>query len=124
MSGPVDLGQTYRYRFTVKDSNGALANAGTVAATVTLPDGTTAAASVSTPSTGVYDISYTTTQTGLHNLSGSATGGVLSSEFDKWEDSFTVETPLRMFVGVDEVMAHLRATGSSITDADREQLRW
>lgn len=124
MSGPVDQGQTYRYRHLVKDSSGNLANAGTVVVTVTLPDGTTAAPTVSNTSTGVYDIAYTTTQSGKHDLSGSATGGILGTEFDVWEDAFVVEQPLRMFIGVDEASSHLRATGVITTDADREQLRW
>jgi hypothetical protein len=124
VSGPVDQGQTYRYRHTVKDSSGTLANAGTVVVTITLPDGTTTAPTVVNSSTGVYDIAYTTVQTGKHDVSGSVTGGVLGTEFDVWEDSFTVEQPLRTFVGVDEASAHLRAQGVITTDADREQLRW
>jgi hypothetical protein len=124
VTGSVDLGQTYRYRQTVKDANGVPANAGTVTVTITLPDGTTTAPTVVNSSTGIYDIAYTTTQSGLHNLFGSATGGVLSSEFDKWEDSFTVETPGRIFIGLDEASQHLRAAGIITTDADREQLRW
>jgi hypothetical protein len=124
MSGPVDLGQTYRYRQTVKDAAGALANAGTVTLIITLPDGTTASPAAVNSSTGIYDFSYTTTQAGLHYVSGSATGGVLSAEFDKWEDSFTVETAGQMFVSVDEAAAHLRASGVITSEADREQLRW
>jgi hypothetical protein len=101
-----------------------LANAGTVTVTITLPDGTTATPTVVNSSTGVYDIAYTTTQAGKHDVSGSATGGVLGTEVDVWEDAFVVEQPLRMFVGVDEASSHLRANGLITTDADREQLRW
>ena len=113
MSGPVDLGQTYRYRHTVTNVAGAPANAGTVTATVTLPDGTSVSPNVVNSSTGVYDIAYTTTQAGLHQLSGAATGGVLGPEVDVWGDAFTVEPAGRMLVGVDEASAHLRPPGSS-----------
>jgi hypothetical protein len=124
VSGPVDQGQTYRYRQTVSDSNGNPANAGTVVVTITLPDLSTTAPAVVNSSTGVYDIAYTTSQVGLHNLKGSATGGVLGSETDVWEDAFTVEEPKRIFIGLDEASNHLRAGGIITTDADREQLRW
>lgn len=123
MSGPVDVGQTYRYRYTVRDAAGVPANAGTVTVTITLPDGTTATPGVVNSATGVYDIAYTTVQSGLHSLYGSATGGVLGTEFDKWEDAFTVERAGQMIVGVDEASSHLRAQGIITSDADREQLR-
>lgn len=100
------------------------ANAGTVTFIVTLPDGTVAAPAMSSPSTGVYDIAYTTTQAGLHQLRGSATGGVLGSEYDFWTDAFTAEEPARMLIGVDETLAHLRAQQVITADVDREQLRW
>src|SRR4249919_3306424 len=124
MTGPVDLGQTYRYRQTVKDSAGVLANAATVAVTITLPDLTSATPAVVNSSTGVYDIAYTTTQVGLHQLRGSATGGILGSEFDFWTDAFVAEEPARLLIGVDELSSHLRAQGILTSDADREQLRW
>ena len=124
MTGQTDLGQTFRYRQTVKNSSGALANAGTVTFTVTLPDGTSATPAVVNTSTGLYDIAYTTTQAGLHQLRGSATGGVLGSEFDFWTDSFVAEEPARMLIGVDELSAHLRAQNVLTSDPSREQLRW
>lgn len=124
MSGPVDQGETYRYRQTVKDSSGVAANAGTVTFTVTLPDGTLATPAVANSGTGLYDIAYTTTQAGLHQLRGSATGGVLGSEYTFWNDAFTAEEPARLLIGVDDTLAHLRAQGVITGDADREQLRW
>jgi hypothetical protein len=124
VSGPVDQGQTYRYRQTVKDIAGVPANAGTVTFTITLPDGTLANPAVVNTSTGVYDIAYTTVQVGLHQIRGSATGGVLGSEFDFWTDAFTAEEPARLLIGVDEMSSHLRAQGVLTSDSDREQLRW
>lgn len=120
----IDQGQTYRYRQTVKDSAGVLANAGVVTFTITLPDNTTATPAVVNTGTGLYDIAYTTTQVGLHQLRGSATGGTLGSEFDFWTDAFTAEEPARLLIGVDETLSHFRAQGVITGDADREQLRW
>jgi hypothetical protein len=124
VSGPTDLGQTYRYRQTITDAAGTPADAGTVVVTITKPDGSTATPTVGHAGVGLYDIAYLTTMAGTHNLSGSATGGVLGTEVDVWEDVFTVETPLRMFISVDEASAHLRAAGVITSSADREQLRW
>lgn len=124
MSGPVDQGQTYRYRQTVKNSSDVLANAGTVTFTVTLPDGTLATPAVVNSGTGLYDIAYTTTQAGLHQVRGSATGGTLGTEYDFWTDAFTAEEPARLLIGVDDTLSHLRAQGVITGDADREQLRW
>jgi hypothetical protein len=95
-----------------------------VVVTITLPDLTTTTPGVVNSATGVYDIAYTTTQVGLHNVKGSATGGILGTEFDVWEDVFTVEEPKRQIIGLDEASNHLRAAGIITSDADREQLRW
>lgn len=124
MSGPIDDDQTYRYRFPVRDANGALADAGTVDVTITLPDGTTASPLPVHSGTGIYDIAYTTSQPGLHIVRTVATGGVLGTEVDVWEDAFVTEEHGRVFIGVDEAIDHLRAQGVITTDVDREQMRW
>lgn len=124
MSGPVDLGQTYRYRYPVTDSAGAPADAGSVTVAVTLPDGTTVVPTVVHSGVGLYDIAYTTVVAGGHHLRGTATGGIFGTEADVFEDAFVVEAPLRMFVGLDEAFAHLRAGAIIVTTVDREQLRW
>lgn len=124
MSGPVDQGQTWRYRHLVRDSAGVLVNAGTVTVTITLPDATTASPAVVNSATGTYDIAYLTTQAGLHQISGQASGGILGSEIDVWQDVFSVETPGRAYIGVDEASASLRGSVTITGSADREQLRW
>jgi hypothetical protein len=125
MSGPVDLGQTWRYRQTVTDDTGTPADAGTVTAVITLPDGTSSGTLTLTHAgTGLYDLAYATTLAGLHTLRTTATGGVLAAQVDVWEDVFTVETAGGAFVAVDEAAAHLRAAGIITSAADREQLRW
>ena len=123
MTGPIDKDQTYRYRFPVKDSAGVLTNAGSVTVTLTLPDGTTTSPTVVNSSTGIYDIAYTTSQAGLHRVHAVATGGVLGTETDVWEDAFVAEESGRLFIGVDEALAYLRAQSVITDDIDREQMR-
>jgi hypothetical protein len=124
VSAPLELGETYQYRHTVTDIAGIPANAGTVAVTITLPDGTTATPSVVPNGTGIYDFDYLTTQVGRHTLLGSATGGTLGSATEKFDDTFNVEQPGRFLVGFDDARTQLRAVSTITTLADREQLRW
>ena len=53
-----DLGDPVALSVTVRDAAGALANAGAMTLTVTLPDGTTATPTISNPSTGTYTATY------------------------------------------------------------------
>lgn len=53
--------------------------AGTVAATVRLPDGTTSAGSVSNVSTGRYRVDYTTTQAGEHRIEWAVSGAAIAA---------------------------------------------
>jgi hypothetical protein len=124
MSAPLEQGETYQYRQTVADSAGVLANAGTVTATITLPDGTTSSPTVVNSGTGLYDFDYLTAQVGRHTLLGSATGGTLGSATEKFDDTFNVEEPGRFLIGFDDARTQLRATTTITTLADREQLRW
>ena len=71
-----DLGDVATLAVQIKDSTGTLANAGALAATITLPDGTTTTPTVSNPSTGNYQISYITTQLGRHGIRWVATGAI------------------------------------------------
>jgi hypothetical protein len=123
VTGSISDGQTFRYRFPVKNSLGVLADAGTVTVTITLPDGTTATPAVVNPATGLYDIAYLITMPGLHQVHCEATGGVLGTEVDVWEDSFVAEPPSLSFIGVDEAINHLRAENVLTADANREKIR-
>lgn len=124
MSAPLEQGESYQYRFTVYDSSGAPADAATVTATITLPDGTPTSPTVTHSGLGLYDIDYTTVQTGRHVLLGDATGGVLASDHEKFEDVFNVEIPGRYLISLDDAITALRATATITTIADRQQLRW
>lgn len=81
-----DLGAVVPLGTTVRDSTGALANAGNMAVTVTLPDGTTTTVGSVTPaSTGVYAYDYPTTLAGRHAVRWVATGlnaGAYTDVFD------------------------------------------
>lgn len=122
MSAPIELGETYQYRHTVTDSTGAVGTA-TVTATVTLPDGTPVNPTVSNTGVGLYDVDFLTTQPGRHVVSGSATGGILGTAVEKFDDVFHVEPPGRMLIGYDDAVSELRASAVITSIPDREQLR-
>jgi hypothetical protein len=70
-----DLGDVVPLGTTVEDAAGALANAGNMALTITLPDASTVtAATVAPTSTGTYAYDYATTQAGRHTARWVATG--------------------------------------------------
>src|SRR4029078_8544822 len=69
-----DLGDVVPLRVEIRDTAGALANAGSVAVTVTAPDETSTTPSVGNTSTGVYTATYTPTQIGRHRVRWVATG--------------------------------------------------
>jgi len=124
VSAPIELGENYQYRHTIYDATGVAADAGTVTVTVTLPDGTTATPTVTHSGTGLYDIDYLTAQTGRHTILGDATGGVLGTDHEKFDDAFHVELAGRMLISLDDAVTHLRATATITSIADRQQLRW
>lgn len=107
-----DLGDVVALAVEIRDAAGALANAGSIALTVTLPDGTTASVSTANPSTGTYTANYTPTVAGVYGALWVATGANASAH----RDSFTVlpaEVPL---VSLDDVKARL-----NITDTDNDE---
>lgn len=83
---PYDLGAQVPLGTEVRDSAGALANAGAMALTLTLPDSTTVSVSPVAPaSTGVYAYDYATVQPGRHTVRWLATGinaGAYTDVFD------------------------------------------
>jgi hypothetical protein len=88
---PFDLGAVVPLGTTVKDSAGALANAGSMAVTIGLPDGTSSTVSPVAPtSTGVYGYDYATVQVGRHTVRWVATGvnaGAYTDSFDVRESA-------------------------------------
>ncbi len=88
-----DIGDVVTLTLTVRDpATGDLANAGSAALVVTLPDATTASVTPTNPSTGSYVGAYTTTVAGRHPYQWTTSGanaGVLVDVFDVY-DSTTV----------------------------------
>lgn len=106
----IDLGDVVPLTWQVKDGSGALANAGAVTLTVTLPDGTTASPSVTNPTTGNYTASYTPTLAGRHTVRWLATGANASA----YSDALTVIDQAELgLVGLDDVKRHLNITSTS-----------
>ncbi|QIJ62551.1 hypothetical protein [Streptomyces sp. JB150] len=83
---PFDLGDVVPLGTTVRDGSGNLANAGSMALTLTLPDNTTVSVNPVTPvSTGTYQYDYATVQPGRHVVRWVATGinaGAYTDVFD------------------------------------------
>ncbi|MCP2339167.1 hypothetical protein [Actinomadura rupiterrae] len=101
-----DLGEVVPLSVTIRDATGALANAGSVTVTITLPDGTAAGpTTVSAASTGVYNYDYPTTLSGRHVVRWLATG----SNAGAWTDVFEVlATDPGQLVSLAETKAELR----------------
>lgn len=100
----IDLGDQVPLSVEIRDQAGALANAGAVACTVTLPDGTTTAVPTANPSTGTYTATYTPTVPGPHGWRMVATGTNASS----FVDVFTVIDPATLgVIGLPDLKGHL-----------------
>lgn len=114
----IDLGDTVALAAECRDAAGALANATTVALTVTLPDGTTVTPAPANPPlvTGKYTHPYVTTLKGRHTARWTFTGGVPDQV---WTDTFEVEAsdPLTV-VSLDAVKKHLNIPLTTTTHDD------
>lgn len=81
-----DLGELVPLSVTIRDAAGTPANATSVTATITLPDGTTASSGAVAPTTqGVYDYDYATVQAGRHAVRWVATGANAGAYTDVFE---------------------------------------
>lgn len=81
-----DLGDPVGLSVNIRDTAGALANAGAVTLTITLPDGTTASPTVTNSATGTYTATYTPAAAGRFAVKWLATGTNASA----FADDFTV----------------------------------
>lgn len=115
------LGDVVPLSVTIKDAAGDPADAGAVALTVTLPNGTTDVTSNITPtSTGVYDHDYPTTQPGVHQVRWVATGLNASA----YDDVFSVDpADGGSFISLAELKRHLKKDPTK-TDDDAELLEF
>jgi hypothetical protein len=115
-----DLGDVAALGVTITDAAGAPANATTVVATITLPDGSTSTPSVTNTGTGLYDVSYTPSTFGRHTIRWVATGTNASA----YADDFTVRNFADLgIIALDEVKAHLNIPSTN-TDLDEELRRF
>ena len=80
------LGDVVTLSCTVRDAAGALADAGAITCTITLPDGTTTSPSPAHPSTGTYTATYTPAAAGRFAVKWLATG----TNAGAFADDFTV----------------------------------
>jgi hypothetical protein len=81
-----DLGDPVPLSVTIRDTSGALANAGSVSVTITLPDATTVTQGpISPASTGVYNYAFPTVQVGRHSVRWVATGANAGASTDMFE---------------------------------------
>jgi hypothetical protein len=109
-----DLGAVVPLGTTVRDAAGALANAGAMALTVTLPDQTTVAvAPVAPTATGVYAYDYPTVQPGRHVVRWVASGVNAGA----YTDSFDVrEAAPPGILSLSDAKAHLNIVSSAHDD--------
>lgn len=114
---PFDLGAVVPLGTEVRDAAGALANAGAMALTVTLPDATTASVSPVVPtSTGVYAYDYPSTQAGRHTVRWVATG----LNAGAYTDSFDVrEAAPSAILSLADAKRHLNITSTTHDDEIR-----
>lgn len=115
-----DLGDVVALGVTITNTAGEPANATTVVATITAPDGTTSTPSVTNSGTGLYDVSFTPTTSGRYLIRWVATGTNASA----YQDDFTVRDGTHLsIVSLDEVKAHLNIPATN-TDLDEELRRF
>ncbi|MGP4092931.1 hypothetical protein [Nonomuraea sp. KM90] len=114
-----DLGDPVPLSITITDDQGAPANAGNVALTITLPDGTLETHDpVASSSTGVYDFNYATVQAGLHRVRWLATGANACAITDVIDVEPAEGAP---FISLVDTKEHLRK--NQIVTEDDEALR-
>ncbi len=113
-----DLGDVVGLAVNVYDATGALANATSVALTITLPDGTTTSPSVTNSATGVYTATYTPAVAGRFSVRWVATGTNAST----YNDAFTVVSGAGL-ISLDEAKAFLNITSTTNDEELREFVR-
>ncbi|MGW4757756.1 hypothetical protein [Streptomyces chartreusis] len=114
-----DLGDVVPLGTTVRDANGNLANAGSMALTITQPDGTTVSVSPVVPvSTGTYAYDFPTIQPGRHVVRWVATGVNAGAYVDVLDVRDAVPT---WIISLADAKNHLKLT---TTSQDEEVRRW
>jgi hypothetical protein len=100
-----DVGDPAPLAVNTRDAAGALANAGAVACTVTLPDQTVTTPVVTNVSVGLYTAAYVIVQAGHHTVRWVATGANAAAT----TDSFDVRPPANpVFMSLDDARKTLK----------------
>ncbi len=107
-----DLGDVANLTVTVRTAAGVAADAGAVACTVGLPDGTSVSPAVSKTATGTYQAAYTPTIPGRHNVRWVATGANSASYSDVF-DAFPANP--RFLISLDDLREALNLAATNTT---------
>jgi hypothetical protein len=110
-----DVGDPAPLAVNTRDAAGALANAGAVVCTVTLPDLTVVTPSVTNVSTGLYTAAYTIVQPGHHTVRWVATGLNAASVTDVFDAR---PSPNPILMSLDDARATLKLPSSDRTRDD------
>lgn len=107
-----DLGDVANLTVTVRNSAGTAANAGSVACSVTQPDGTVTTAAVVNTGTGTYSAGFTPAQAGRHLIRWVATGANASSYTDVF-DAFPANP--RFLISLNDLREALNLAATNTT---------
>ena len=110
-----DLGDVVTLTATVRDANGALADAGAITCTIALPDGTTTSPTPTHPSTGTYTATYTPAAAGRFAVKWLATGANAGA----FADDFTVVAGVPLLTR-SHLEAHLQRTIAAADQASAD----
>lgn len=119
-----DVGDaTPALQITVKDSAGALASGGTVACTITAPDGTTSTPAVTNPSLGLYNVTPVTTSAGRYGVRWTVTAPSANAVTDVYD---VADPALLPIASLADVRAHcsISATDTQYDERLRNWLAW
>ncbi|MFE1925798.1 hypothetical protein ACFW91_24905 [Streptomyces asoensis] len=118
---PFDLGAPARLSMTVTGDDGLPANAGAMALTVTLPDGTSAVFDPVPPATpGQYKYTYATTQPGRHAVRWVATGANATAYVDVFDVREAIPT---WIISLADARQQLKKVAAD-TSQDESIRRW
>lgn len=118
---PFDLGAPARLRMSVTDEAGQPADAGSMALTVRLPDGTTSVFDPVPPvTTGQYAYSYATTQPGRHSVRWVGTGANATAYVDVFDVREAIPT---WIISLADARQQLKKVAAD-TSQDESIRRW
>lgn len=113
----IDLGDIYPLSIQIRNEEGSLANAGNVALTISLPDGSSINnASIAPTVEGVYDYNFQTTQVGKHIARWEATGANASAHASTF---YVNPTDTGEFISLSQFKSYIKKTSTGDDDVIR-----